>query len=111
MKVQQIIWKKVLVASSWKLIIVESSSDESSDENVLTSIEKHSFTPVPPHVTRFWKLWMVYVWGAGTQRLIPRYNDGFRYHRVIFIVIAFLGPYTAFGMDDGYTWNRGWRYR
>ena len=106
MKVQQSLWKRVLVASSLNFIIVESSSDENSDEDGLTSIEKHSFRP-----SRFWKLWWVDVWGSGIQTLIPRYNNAFRYHRVIFIVIAFLGPYSAFGLDDGKTWNRGWRYR
>ena len=90
---------------------MDSSSDESSDDDDLTSIEKYSFMHLPDYITRFWKLWRLDVWGPGTQTLIPRYNDDFHYYRVIFIVIAFLGPYTAFGLDDGYTWNRGWRYR
>ena len=42
---------------------------------------------------------------------IRRHNDDFRHYRVIFIAIAFLGPYTAWGLKDGHTWNRGWRYR
>ena len=111
MKVQESLWKKVLVASTWKLAHVDSSSDESSDDDDLTSIEKCSFMLLLDHVTRFWKLWRVDVWGPGTQTLIRRYNDGFRYYRVIYIVIAFLGPYTAWGLEDGRTWNRGWRYR
>ena len=49
--------------------------------------------------------------GGENIRVIPRYNDEVHYYRVIFIVIAFLGPYTAWGLRDGYTWNLGWRYR
>ena len=63
MKVQENLWEKVLVASSWTLIFFGYSSDESSDNDELTNIRKHSFMPLPDHVTPFWRLWRVDVWG------------------------------------------------
>ena len=40
MKVQESLWRQVLVASSLKLIVVGSSSDESSDEDQANNLEE-----------------------------------------------------------------------
>ena len=95
MKVQESLWEKVLVASSWELVRLASDSDDTSDDDDWADIGKHRLRHLPSHVTPFWKLWRVDVWGPGTQTLIRRHNDDIRHYRVIFIVIAFLGPYTA----------------
>ena len=50
---------------------------------------------------------MLDIWGR-SQSLVPRYNDRFRYTRVLFIVIAFLGPFSEFGVAHGSSWTRGW---
>ena len=100
-----------MVASSSQLILFGYNAHDTSDIDDLASIRKHSFMPLPDHITPFWRLSRVDVWGARTMTLIRRCNDELRYYRVLYIVIAFLGPYNAWGLRDGYAWNRGWRYR
>ena len=56
-----------------------------------------------------WKFWTLNVWGR-SQKLVPQYNDNFRYTRVLYIVIACLGPFSEFWVAHGSSWNRGWRY-
>ena len=58
----------------------------------------------------FIKLCMVEVWPGTAKVLIPRYNSRGPNRSIICIVIAFLEPIAEFGLVDGYTWNRGWRY-
>ena len=63
----------------------------------------------PWECSKLWQFWMLDIPDlARSQNLVPRYNDHFRYTRVLFIVIAFLGPFSEFGVAHGPSWTRGW---
>ena len=63
----------------------------------------------PWECSTFWQFWMMEISDlARSQNLVPRYNDYFRYTRALFIVIAFLGPFSEFGVAHGPSWTRGW---
>ena len=103
--VQERIWRQILCGPA---PIVDSSSDSES-ESFLENIMRVSQSQVPPGCSKLWKFWMLEIWGR-SQNLVPQYNDSFRYTRVLYIVIAFLGPFSEFLVAHGSSWNRGWRY-
>ena len=103
--VQERIWRRILCGPA---PIVDSSSESDPDESFLENIIRVSQSPVPPGCSKLWKFWMLEI-GGRSQTLVPRYNDSFRYTRVLYIVIAFLGPFSEFCVAHGSSWNRGWR--
>ena len=104
--VQGRVWRKILCEPAPD---AESSSDLES-ESLLGNVTRVSQSPVPPGCSKLWKFWMLEMWGR-SQKLVPKYNDRFTYTRVLHIVIAFLGPFSEFGVARGSFWNRGWRFR
>ena len=64
----------------------------------------------PPCISKLWKLWRIEIWGKGSRALI-REVAGYTYHRILYIIIRFLGPFADFHFVDGILWNRGWQYR
>ena len=102
------IWTRVLTGDAWKVDIGDIFDRIESEMEITERIMR---LPLHDKVTKFWKLWLVNVWGPRTKKaLVPRYYDAFC-PRIINIVIAFLGQYSEFGLDHGSRWNRGWRYR
>ena len=104
--VQTRLWRKILCGPA---PVVDSSSEDSESESLLHEIMRVSQRPEPPGCSKLWKFWILETWGR-SQTLCPHYNDRFRYTRVLFIVIAFLGPFSEFGVAHGSSWNRGWRF-
>ena len=104
--VQERIWRKFLCGPA---PIVDSSSESDPDESFLENIIRVSQRQVPPGCSKLWKFWMLEI-GGRSQTLVPQYNDNFRYTRVLYIIIAFLGPFQQFWDAHGSSWNRGWRY-
>ena len=107
MEVQQRrIWMRVLCGDmSIAIGLEDSESDEDVEEN-------WSWRILPDGTTPFIKLWMVDVMNPFTAKaLIPRFNDEYRLCRIIFIVTAYLGKFSEFGVVAGHYWTRGWRYR
>ena len=101
--VQEKIWRKFLCGPA---PIVDSSSESDPDESFLENIIRVSQWKVPPGCSKLWKFWMLEI-GDRSQTLVPHYNDRFRYTRVLYIVIAFLGPFSEFCVAHGSYWNRG----
>ena len=93
MRIQAEIWRRVLLGT------------------LVRHNERYMTWSVPGGVSIFWKFWMLDVWSRRGQALIPRYNDRCKNNRVLCIIIAFLGPFSEFGLADGYRWHRGWCYR
>ena len=104
--VQGRLWQQVLCGPA---PIVFSSSVSESDESLLGSIIRVSQRQVPPGCSKLWKLWMLEI-GDRSRTLVPQHNDHFRYTRVLYLVIAFLGPFSEFWVAHGSSWNRGWRF-
>ena len=102
---QQEIWRNILCGPPPDELS-ESESDELST-TTLDYIMWISQTEYPPECSKLWKFWMLDIWGR-SQSLVPRYNDRFKETRVLYIVIAFLGPFSEFGVVDGPFWTRGW---
>ena len=101
--VQQRIWKHILCGPAPN----GQSSSESEPDTVLDYIAWTGQKEYPPECSKLWKFWMLEMWGR-SRNLVPRYNDSYRYERVLFIVIAFLGPFSEFMIGHGSSWTRGW---
>ena len=109
MHVQVTIWQRVLCGDGQILDDNDGSSSE-SDGDDWERVKKYTAWILTRGASIFWKFWMLDVWGKDTKALIPRYNDNFKYDRIIRIIIVFLGPFSYFGLTDGYRWHRGWRF-
>ena len=103
--VQGRIWQRILCGPAPD----DEWSSDSECESLLENIMRVSQSPVPPGCSKLWKFWMLEIWGR-SQNLVPQYNDSFRYTRILYIVIAFLGPFSESWVAHGSSWNRGWRF-
>ena len=98
MNVQERIWRRILCGQ-----VPDWSSSDSDEDHWMQK-------RVPPGFSKFWKLWMLEL-KEDCRALVPQHHPIYLYHRPICVVIAFLGPFSDFGLADGSRWNRGWRYR
>ena len=100
MEVQQEIWLRVL------------KGPEPSEDHLAPGV--HACDPrfwipwtTPPHISKLWKFWMLDL-TKGCQSLVARQCKHHRFDlRIILVIIAFLGPFSEFGLDDGIYWKRG----
>ena len=103
--VQNRIWREVLCGPGIEEFLEsdesESEVDTEDDDNDYWMIK-----PFPPGVSDFWRFWFLDLKESCRALVTPNGADG-----ILMVVIAFLGPWRDFGVADGPSWNRGWRYR
>ena len=77
--------------------------------NLLDALDPEFWIPwvTPPGTSKLFKFWMLEL-TTGCRELKRVYINGPGLHaRILCVIIAFLPPFSEFGLDDGIRWKRG----